>query len=109
MENSRLLLNFIIVWIRFLLLEELENASSHRQLSLPRLADAAVWRGQKLTLALSTLAHQLQMVIKHVRRERAGQQDWAQCSDFLDVCTKAHFVPNKIIFNIQFSCYFPGD
>lgn len=78
MENSRLLLYVIIVWIRFLLLEEVENASSHRRLSLPReprSAEAAVRRGQKLTLALSTLTHQLQRVIKHVHRERARQHD----------------------------------
>lgn len=69
MENSRYLLYVIVVWISFLLLEELENASSHHRLRSPReprFDEAAIPAGQKLTLALRTLSHQLQMVIKHV-------------------------------------------
>lgn len=104
--NPRLTLHIIVVWIGFLLLEQLENASSHRSAARleARSAEAAVLRGQKLILSFSTLTHELQTLIKlwaiPGRSGTAAAQDCALVLETHHRCTKAHFVPNKIIFKI---------
>lgn len=81
-QNPRLTLHIIVVWIGVLLLEQLGNASSHRSAALLEAssAEAAVLRGQKLILSMSTLTHELQTLIKHVRSELSLAERHGGCS-----------------------------
>lgn len=67
---------------------EVESGTEHTHPSQPPNGDKACWRWADWAARL---------------------KNWPHCLDFLYVCTKAHFVLNKIIFKIQFSCCLPGD
>lgn len=96
MEKSGLLLYVIIVWIRFLLF----CCCPPRE---PRSAEAAVRRGQKLTLEYP---HPPTPKGDKACSPWAGQaawlKNWAHCSDFLYVCTKAHLSPIKLYSRSNF-------